>query len=198
MTDQPPKSSVHRETIILKELDHIQAIMARFDTFSFIMKQVCLAAISALLLMSTNNKFRLVLLVIWIVPLMFFMLEVHFRFAYWRRYVDRVDTIKKYLQGDPAPITLYVIVRPQRDYSYRDTKRWRSVLKLFDIHYYDTWVILTLIAAYILVANQCRGAQPDLRVSKSTSSVLSAAPRRVEQGLISTPYSVWGETGTMR
>ncbi|HME25742.1 MAG TPA: hypothetical protein VKI44_31160 [Acetobacteraceae bacterium] len=147
MTDQRSEPPMKSETIILKELDHIQAIMARFDTFSFIMKQVCLAAISALLLISASSKFRLFPLFIWLVPLVFFMLEVHFRFAYWGRYVDRVDTMKKYLQGTFSSIELYVIVKPQRDYSYWDKTRWCSAVKPFDVHYYGTWVILTLIVA---------------------------------------------------
>lgn len=38
---------ISRKDITLKELDHIQAIIGRFDTLFFLMKQVCLATMAA-------------------------------------------------------------------------------------------------------------------------------------------------------
>lgn len=152
MTDQPSEPPVKREAIILKELDHIQAIMARFDTFFFLMKQVCLAGIAGLLAVSAANKLRIVPFLIWLVPLVFFILEVGFRFSYWSRYVDRVATIRDYIQSNTPNIELYVIVKPQK--SYCDKARWFSVLKFFDMLYYGVWTILALIVGCLLVMDQ--------------------------------------------
>jgi hypothetical protein len=148
MTDQTSALPAASD-IILKELDHIQAIMARFDTFFFLMKQVCLAGITALFGISASNKLKVIPFFIWIIPLVFWMLEASFRFAYWTRYVDRVATIKEYLQGKTRRIELYVIVEPQGP--LMDMERWRSVFLPFDKLYYVVWAALSLIAALLLV-----------------------------------------------
>lgn len=157
MTDQHPEPAVGREKIILKELDHIQAIMARFDTFSFLMKQVCLVGIGGLVSISASNKLKTFPFYICIVPVMFLVLEVSFRYFYWTRYVDRVETIRKYLQCKckSPTIELYEIVKPPKSYCYKARwARWWKAFKLFDILYYSIWAILPLIAGWVLRADQ--------------------------------------------
>jgi hypothetical protein len=135
--------------IILKELDHIQVILGRFDTFFFLMKQVCLAGIAAVFAASVAGKLKIIPLLIFVIPIVFLLMEISFRFCYWTRYVDRIETIRRYIQGDGPCIRPYVIVEKRG--MICDKPRWCRSVKIFDIIYYLTWAVVSLIAGLIFV-----------------------------------------------
>lgn len=140
--------------VILKELDHIQAIMGRFDTFFFLMKQVFFAGMVTWVVEEAKDSSRLRTYYILVVPLIFLIMEISFRFFYWTRYARRIERIRDHLQGKIAlpDSGLYEIAEPRRNSwsNLWDARRLRHSLQFFDFIYYGAWAI-------VAVAVVCRG-----------------------------------------
>ena len=133
---------ISRKDITLKELDHIQAIIGRFDTLFFLMKQVCLATMAAVFVAPTSPKLNFVLYHSWMIPILFLIFEISFRFFYWLRYVMRKEEIAKYINvGNLSKLpTLYEITKPA--HSIFDWKMWRRSVKIYDLlFYFVLWII---------------------------------------------------------
>lgn len=140
-----------RDEIILKELEHIQAIVGRFDTFFFLMKQVCLAGMAAIFTVSADKGLRITPCLVVLVPLTFLVIESCFRFCYWTRYVRRIDDIALELNGGSPLLKLYEISAPRP--SIRDGTVWCKAIQPFDIFYYALWACVALLAALILLSD---------------------------------------------
>ena len=137
--------------VTLKELDHIQAIMGRFDTFFFLMKQVFLAGMGAWFIDFVKYDGKLSTYWILLVPLVFLMLEINFRFWYWTRYAKRAATIRDHLQKRPLPeINLYEIAEPRHNSfcDVGDVGRWCRSVQHFDLIYYGIWAIAAAAAVW--------------------------------------------------
>jgi hypothetical protein len=143
MTDQTPATP---SPIVLKELDHIQVIIGRFDTFFFLMKQVSLAGMATFFVASMSDKSRTLTHWIFVIPLVFLMLEYSYRFSYWTRYVSRVEKIRGHLQGTVPSLSTYQIVERGR---FWDGARWRRSIKSYDIFFYVTWAVVAFLAGRI-------------------------------------------------
>ena len=142
---------MEREQIIMKELDHIQAILGRLDTFFFLMKQVCLAGMVAIFATAVTNKLRIVPWFIFSIPLVFLAIESNFRFFYWVGYVRRIEEIRSYLNGEAADLPrLYVIKSP------RNWATWCRAIKRFDLVYYGSWAVVALLAELILAMEKLK------------------------------------------
>jgi hypothetical protein len=72
-------------------LDHVQAIIGRFDNFFYLSKQVCLAAFGYLAIHTDHNFDKYII----ILPVLFFLMGESYRFFYWSKYVLRVHEIRK-------------------------------------------------------------------------------------------------------
>ncbi len=136
--------------LIMKELDHIQAILGRFDTFFFLMKQVCLAGMAAIFATAVTNKLRVVPWFIFLIPLVFLAIETSFRFFYWAGYVRRIKEIRDHLnRGNNESrnqFRLYMMKSPSRPPTSRDA--WCP--EGFDLVYYGLWAAVALFAAAVL------------------------------------------------
>lgn len=148
MSDQSDEPE--RRVITLKELDHIQAILSRFDTFFFLMKQVCLASMAAVFATSVANKLRIIPWFIVVIPFVFLAIESNFRFFYWVRYITRVEEIRRYLNGETNLPRLYVIKSP------RNEATWCRAIKRFDLIYYGTWAVVAFFAELILAMEKLK------------------------------------------
>jgi hypothetical protein len=126
----PVLSSPDRLNILMKELDHIKAIVGRFDTFFFFMKNICPAGIFAIFSLYITNPFTGLWLIIFIPPI-FLLFDVAFRFQYWTSYVERVRVIREALNNGNLSIRLYEITSKSLL-----RRRLCKSLKLYDFLYY--------------------------------------------------------------
>jgi hypothetical protein len=129
--------------VLLKELDHIQAIIGRYDTFFFLMKQLCLGAIFALLGVYLNKPFGGLGFLL-VVPLLFYMFEYAFRCSFWSAFIFRVFEIEKFFNGHTNNITLYVLKTSHPVWS-----RARLAFKWFDLIFYLTLAVAICMLTYL-------------------------------------------------
>jgi hypothetical protein len=116
--------------VLLKELDHIQAIIGRYDTFFFLMKQLCLGAIFAIVGVYLNKPFDGLGFLIGM-PLLFYIFEYMFRYSFWSGFIIRVLEIEKFLNCSVNEIRLYKL-----NASYPVWPRARLTFKTFDLIFY--------------------------------------------------------------
>ena len=116
--------------VLLKELDHIQAIIGRYDTFFFLMKQLCLGAITAAFGIFLASPFDGVGLLVG-VPAFFYTMDYGFRIAFWASYIMRVIEIEDYLHGEVLSTELYCLNK-KRSFCSRVAKAF----KFYDIFFY--------------------------------------------------------------
>jgi hypothetical protein len=94
--------------VILKQLDHIQAIVGRFDTFFFLMKQLCATAVFASIweyIKRTPQQRPPIMIWEYVpllvgIPLFFCITEYLFRFFHWSGYILRLDEIREDIRPD--------------------------------------------------------------------------------------------------
>ena len=94
--------------VLMRELDHIQAIIGRYDTFFFLMKQLCFGAVSTLIVFGLNKQFSSHMY-IYVIPTVFYLFEYMFRYWFWSGFILRVLKIEKFLNEEVAQIRLYAL-----------------------------------------------------------------------------------------
>ena len=126
-------------TILLKELDHIQAIIGRYDTFFFLMKQVCLASVFGILGVFLTKTFGGVGYVA-LIPALFYLYEFGFRCAYWSEFIFRALDVESALNSGVRPEKVYVL-NAKRGFR----PRAKRAFTLFDLLFYVSLVLLLFI-----------------------------------------------------
>ena len=128
--------------VLLKELDHIQAIIGRYDTFFFLLKQLCLASIFAIIGAYLSKPFDGLGLLVF-VPIIFYAFDYAFRCAFWSGFIVRVIEVESFLNG---------CLKTTRLYSLNErvpfAKRARLAMKLFDAVFYLGLVIAILMLSH--------------------------------------------------
>jgi hypothetical protein len=132
------------DAICLRELDHLQAIVGRYDQFFFWYKNICLLGIGGGVALRAAGHFEL-----WPVaflPLLFFIAECTFRQVYWRKFISRIREIADYLnRNSTSPFRLYALASAEAESG--------SFPKAYDILFYA----VVLIAILLLVIADCHG-----------------------------------------
>lgn len=143
-----PNSRPDRHKITLKELDHIQAILGRFDTFFFLMKQLCATAVFVTFIQYVKCPKFCILMALGI-PIFFWFSELTFKIAHWSGYILRVKCIQNSINSGymPALRKLYLI-KEKRD-SKNLYKRFRQSVNWFDCIYY-IMIVLFIIGFWLL------------------------------------------------
>jgi hypothetical protein len=151
MTCQTPQNPPDDHGWLMKELDHIQAILGRYDSFFFWIKQVSVAGIVGALgifvsaLHKGNGQTKCYVYGITIIPLVFFMMDYGFRFAYWTKYVARFRTIRMCLEQSKIPSCRYQI-RERVPFC----QRARDAFQCFDLYWYVVWICVAGSSAYVI------------------------------------------------
>ena len=129
--------------IVLKELDHLQAIVGRYDTFLFLMKQISLATVFAAIGSYLSKPYESIRFLI-AIPLIFFLFEYSFRCTYWAPFIERILEIERFFQAATPGFTVYRL--------NIKIPLWRGVgkaLKLYDVLFYGIMaVVIWLLVAY--------------------------------------------------
>jgi hypothetical protein len=122
--------------LLLKELDHIQAILARYDTFFFLMKQLCATAVFACILghAASSPKASRQLAQARAATFncdsyshLLFIADYCFRWLYWSGYITRLNSVRNAIDHSTTPGRIYVI---------KEGTNAVASVKLFDI-----WVL---------------------------------------------------------
>jgi hypothetical protein len=124
----------HGEKLLYKELNHIQAILGRYDTFFFLMKQLCATAVFLSIaehlkhpeyFSSTRNHSHLPFWKVVFIPGFFLVTEYFFRLFHWSGYIARLGTLRTSLNKGELPQCIYVI---KEDINFRKP-RWCKRLR---------------------------------------------------------------------
>jgi hypothetical protein len=119
--------------IVLKELDHLQNIVGRYDQFFFILKQVMIVSFGAILAFAYDKKRAEVVLLAVLASLVFFGFEFAFRIFHWAPKIRRIIDVSLYLQGKSTDFVLYDL----NNEKYRSTHdSFKMSKKPFDIVFY--------------------------------------------------------------
>lgn len=143
VTKQLPEGGLFK--ILLKELDHIQAILARYDTFFFLMKQLCATAVFIVFINHSPQPAKpepLPIAAVIVIPIFFFITEYGFRFFHWSGYILRLASVRKCINSGDIPQCIYVIKETDAA-----KKRFYMSWKRFDCLFYG---IIILIIALML------------------------------------------------
>jgi hypothetical protein len=130
--------------LLLKELEHIQAILGRYDTFFFVSKNVFVAAISTIILYYTRegtNGPKLLALSPFII-IGAFLTEYLFRYFYWSGYILRIRTIRGLLQRPFFSLSKKLSILKE-DGPCRE--RLKEAFQFFDALFYSVFLVVFLI-----------------------------------------------------
>jgi hypothetical protein len=141
--------------LLLKELDHIQAILARYDTFFFLMKQLCATAVFVSIVEFLKHqkppaKLPMPFWTVAGIPLFFLATEYFFRLFHWSGYILRLGTLRDSINNRETPQCMYVIKDEINITKPGGLKRlrehaWKSV-KAFDwLVFYPTLIVVVLL-----------------------------------------------------
>jgi hypothetical protein len=135
------------EEISLKELDHLQAMVARYDQFFFVNKQLSLTAFGAVLYAYLIVGKPVAWLMPFI-PISFFFIEFAFRYQYWSKRIFRIREVRQFLQGNSNGVFQVYAVSATAD----DPRRrfWES-LKAYDLLIYAGMLIISIALAFFVV-----------------------------------------------
>jgi hypothetical protein len=133
-------------TILLKELDHIQAILARYDTFFFLMKQLCATAvfisIGEFLKHETSTaKLSIPFWAVAGIPFFFLIVEYCFRLFHWSGYISRLKLVRASMKKGTTPERMYVI---------KETRDACESVKPFDFVFYGLILLIVLFTYFAL------------------------------------------------
>jgi hypothetical protein len=135
------------EALLLKELDHLQSIVGRCDTFFYLTKQLCLGSCGYLFLQYNDpEKYTYLALV----PVAFFAMEVAYRYTYWSNHLLRIREIRNVLiartSDHLAPDEVYIMIPKKKNYC------WRLVMtiKPYDLFFYGL-----LLSPVLVIAKHC-------------------------------------------
>jgi hypothetical protein len=132
---------------VLKELDHIQAIIGRYDTFYFLMKQICIGGIFAIVALTPDRSRGLTWFAI-IIPPVFFVIEYCFRFFYWSIFVLRLHEIERFIHSGSLSFMPYDL--NTTILSHNIASRLAISFQKFDVVYYVLWTIIALSVVYLI------------------------------------------------
>lgn len=121
--------------ILLKNLDHNQAMLARYDQFFFWSKGICLASIGGAV---ANINHIVDFKAIFIIPVFFFFVDFLFRLNYWLPKVDRVEDISKIFNKEVSEDKNIYVVNVRRE--CQRERIWKC-MKGYDLWYYFILVL---------------------------------------------------------
>ena len=124
------------DEICLRELDHLQAILGRYDQFFFWSKNICLLAVGGGIVLVTEGHFAYGLL--WPLPILFGIADISFRRCFWTSKVERVHEIAEHLNGTHMNSTFVY-------YALRAKTRTSDTVKLYDLLFYAGTLIVVLL-----------------------------------------------------
>jgi hypothetical protein len=136
-----------KRELLLKELDHLQAVVGRYDSFFFLAKQLCLAAIAYLIFQyqspaAEKNPYLIML------PFVFFLMEISFRFTYWAWSILRIGQVRELLLGNDvesaADCEIYRMAPTEDDVGYRFQR---------SLQQYDMWFYGLILTSALVYAN---------------------------------------------
>jgi hypothetical protein len=135
-----------KQTLLLKELDHLQSAVGRYDNFFFLAKQLCFGSAGYLLLQSNSSSRNLYLIV---VPIIFYAMELGFRYTMWSWYLSRIREIRRLLLAKDDLVSL------DNDNIYRMSPAGSSVGYRLNrsLQPYDFWFYGLLLAAALYNAD---------------------------------------------
>lgn len=133
------------DQLILRELDHIQAIVARYDQFFFLNKQLCIGAFGFVIAASLKDELELAHYLPY-VPIAFYAVELLFRWRFLSSYLLRIRELKYRLRGQYAEqypkneFKLYNVTASVKDYK----RRRKYTFKVFDGVFYGVLFLFSL------------------------------------------------------
>ncbi len=130
--------------VLLKELDHIQAIVGRYDTFFFLMKQVCFASVFVILAAYLNKPFSGIGFVTTI-PILFYVYEYFFRCFYWSEFIFRLVEIQDILNQRIKLNKLYALTSKHGRFC-----KAKHAFKVFDTLFYVLLAVLLSILTTLI------------------------------------------------
>ncbi len=149
--------------ILLKELDHIQGIVGRFDNFFFLMKQVCLGGISAIVVVYLTKPFNGLgwLLAL---PLLFYIFEYFFRYSYWSGYILRILEIEAFLNNGVKNIGLYrlrysrpIWLRAKKSFKFRFRDVFPAACCVLPVYCLAAPILRSLLRGFFIISCKLSG-----------------------------------------